>query len=352
LAVLVCPSDEREHQEEHVTEFWYTTFPTPGRSEQTARGIEDAGWDGLFFPDTQNLSGDIYSAMCLAAKATTRLRVGTAVTNPVTRHPAVTASAIATVQVESEGRAVLGIGRGDSSLGYLGLGPSPVDEFEIYLDRVQRYLRGEPVDLDGFESSNAWIGATGLPKVPVDVAATGPRVISVAARHAERITFAVGADVERIDTSIDLARSARETAGLDPEGISFGAYVNVACDDNVEIARSIIRGSTGTFAHFSGMSKSTSSGMADAAVFRHIGENYDMANHASGAAGHMTAVPDEFVSRFAVTGSAGHCVDRLGSLIGCGLDRLVLLTLSRDSDPELTQSSLDRISSEVLPELR
>ena len=107
-----------------MTEFWQLTFPMPGQSENTARRVEQAGWDGLYFADTQCLSGDIYSAMCLAAKATTHLKIGTAVTNPVTRHPAVTASAIATVQVESAGRAVLGIGRGDSSLGYLGQKPA------------------------------------------------------------------------------------------------------------------------------------------------------------------------------------------------------------------------------------
>ena len=108
-----------------MTEFWQITFPMPGRSETQARAAEEKGWDGLFFADTQCLSGDIYSAMCLAAKVTTTLQVGTAVTNPVTRHPAVTASAISTVQVESKGRAVLGIGRGDSSLGYIGRKPAP-----------------------------------------------------------------------------------------------------------------------------------------------------------------------------------------------------------------------------------
>lgn len=78
----------------------------PYTGTKRGNGAERDGWDGLYFPDTQCLAGDIYSAMCLAAKATKHLKVGTAVTNPVTRHPSVTASAIATVQVESDGRAV------------------------------------------------------------------------------------------------------------------------------------------------------------------------------------------------------------------------------------------------------
>lgn len=335
-----------------MVEFWFTTFPVPGQSESTAKRLEDSGWDGIFFPDTQCLSGDIYSAMCLAAKATTRLQVGTAVTNPVTRHPAVTASAIATVQVESDGRAVLGVGRGDSSLAYLGRRPAPVTELERYLDQVQRYLRGEPVDLDGYESHNTWIADTGQPKVPVEVAATGPRVTAVAARLAERVTFAVGADPARLEASIAAARSARSASGLDPDDLSVGAYVNVACDDDLARARSIIRGSTGTFAHFSGMSKASSEGTADAEIFEHIASTYDMANHASGAGEHMRDVPDEFISRFAVTGSAEYCVERLAALTELGLDRLVLLTGSRDSDPSATAASIDRLTTDVFPHLR
>ena len=191
-----------------MTELWQLGFPVPGRSEMTAQAAEQNGWDGVFFADTQCLSGDIYSAMCLAAKATTRLKVGTAVTNPVTRHPAVTASAISTVQVESNGRAVLGIGRGDSSLGYLGQSPAPATLLEDYIVKLQAYLRGEAVDLDGYESQIAWIAETGLPKAPVEVACTGPRVIALAARYADHITFAMGADPVRIAQGIKDARVA------------------------------------------------------------------------------------------------------------------------------------------------
>ena len=335
-----------------MTDFWQLTFPMPGLSESRAVAAENSGWDGLFFADTQCLSGDIYSAMCLAAKATTTLKVGTAVTNPVTRHAAVTASAIATVQVESNGRAVLGIGRGDSSLGLLGQKPAPAARLADYIEQLQGYLRGGPVDLDGFASRISWINDSGQPKVPVDVASTGPQVIALAARFAERITFAMGADPVRIAQGVEDARRAAEEAGRDPEKLGFGAYVNIACDSNVQRARDIVRGSAGTFAHFSGMSAAASAGLQDAPVFQHIGANYDMANHASGKAAHMEAVSDEFVSRFAVAGPPALCVDRLGELIDQGLDHLVLTMGSRDADPKNMAASVDRISNEVIVQLR
>lgn len=66
----------------------------------------------------------------MAAAATTRLRIGPGVTNPATRHLTVTASAAATLQRESGGRASLGIGKGDSALSQIGLDALTVREFE------------------------------------------------------------------------------------------------------------------------------------------------------------------------------------------------------------------------------
>src|SRR5438270_2926946 len=178
---------------------------------------EDDGWDGLALTDTQNLSGDVFAALGAAARATTRLRLATGATNPATRHPAVIASAIATIQAESGGRAVLGIARGDSALAYLGRPPMPLAEFEVALQQVQTYLRGEVVDCDGFPSRIVWLQP---PKVSMAVAATGPRVIALAARAAERITFSVGADPDRLRKAIDLARANQQAP------LSLGAYIN------------------------------------------------------------------------------------------------------------------------------
>src|ERR1043166_6458601 len=129
-----------------MAELWTMGLSLPTHAARMARSAEEAGWDGMLVVDSQNLAGDAYVGLTLAAQATTRLRLGTGVTNPFTRPPAVTASAIASVQVASNGRAVLGIGRGDSSLAYLGLAPAPVAVFGAYLERVQRYLRGEAVE--------------------------------------------------------------------------------------------------------------------------------------------------------------------------------------------------------------
>jgi 5,10-methylenetetrahydromethanopterin reductase len=227
-----------------MAEIWATGAGIPGLAARRAAAAERAGYDGLALVDSQNLAGDCYVGLALAAKATTRLRLATGVTNPVTRHPAATAAAIAAVHAESEGRAVLGIGRGDSALAHLGYAPASPATFEHTLARIQGYLRGEEVPFEA-DANLAGLGLADAPKasrlhwlspnlakVPVDVAATGPKTIAIAARHAERITFAVGADPERLRWAIETAHAARREAGLAPASLSLGAWLNVVVHDD------------------------------------------------------------------------------------------------------------------------
>ena len=194
----------------------------PGMAARQAERAEAAGFDGIAMVDSQNLAGDPYVALAVAARATSTLRLGTGVTNPVTRHPAVTAAAIASVQGESGGRAVLGIGRGDSALAHLGQAPASGRRLRALPHRPAGLPRGRAVDFEDptigalglagapADSRMEWIGMAG-PKVPVDVAATGPKVLAVAARLADRVTFAVGADPERVAWARDTVVAARAT---------------------------------------------------------------------------------------------------------------------------------------------
>jgi alkanesulfonate monooxygenase SsuD/methylene tetrahydromethanopterin reductase-like flavin-dependent oxidoreductase (luciferase family) len=112
---------------------------------------------------------------------------------------------------------VLGVGRGDSALRSLGRPPALVADLETFLADVAAYLAGAAPALDPV----AWIGR--VPRVPLDVAATGPKVIAAAARHADQITFA-GADraaLEQLARDYTLAghgdARSPQTEGLDPE---------------------------------------------------------------------------------------------------------------------------------------
>ncbi len=297
---------------------------TPGSGERLGADAEADGYDVALLSDSQNLRGDPYGQLALMARATERVRIGTGVTNPVTRHPAVTAAAIAALHVESGGRAILGIGRGDSALAHIGRGPAPMRTYERYIRAVRTYLDGDAVDQHGFPSRLVWLDRHDLPRVPIDMSCSGPRSIALAAQLADRVTFAVGAAPERLSWAVQMARTAAQEAGRDPDAIRFGAWVNVAIDDDRERAIESLRGGVGTFAHFSGMSDSPTDEQPEILqrVSRTLQSEYDTRRHGEASAPHASHLDDEFIDWFAIAGSPDHVVERLRELVGLGLRHL------------------------------
>ncbi|MGO8863084.1 MAG: LLM class flavin-dependent oxidoreductase [Acidimicrobiales bacterium] len=333
-------------------ELWMATANTGGQAVSLAREAEAQGFDGVSFGDTQCQNPDAFIGLTIAAAATTRLQLAIGVTNPVTRHPAVLACAIATVQHESGGRAILGIGRGDSAVTKIGLPAATATELEHYIARLQSYLSGAIVEEDGPSAQLAWIDALSVPKVPVDVAATGPAVIGVGARLAERVTFNVGADPDRVRGSLEVARRARREAGLAPDGVSFGAYVNVAPHPDRDTALELIKPVAAVYARFSRGLPADQVDPEDRSVIRAVDEHYDMSRHGRGGASHLAYLTDNFLERFGVAGTPEYCIDRLAGLAALGLDRLAIVGPTRDAAPEVVEESRRLLFEVVFPGVR
>ena len=257
------------------------------------------------------------------------------------------ASAIATVQVESGGRAVLGIARGDSALAYLGRPPTPLAEFRHGLEHIQAYLRGQAVDLDGYASRMDWVARNGQPKVPMAVAATGPKVIELAARVAERVTFSLGAMPERLRWAIDLARAVNPS-------VSCGAYINAVAHPDLNTARALVRGRLGVYARFSSMHDNALRSLRpeDHTVMTRLAERYDMNAHATAGARHESVLDDDFVDRFGIVGPSDHVAERLRQLARLGLDHVIIVGHGRDVEPTVLAESSRRFGREVIPQLR
>jgi len=325
-------------------EVWIHAFSFARRVAPLARQVEEWGFDGFLLADSQNLNADIWVELALAGAATERLRLGPGVTNPATRHPAVTASAAATLQAETDGRAVLGLGRGDSALTQLGRRPVSAPELERSLVAIQGYLRGDEVDSDGATSSLRWLAGSGVAKVPVAVAASGPRVIEIGARYAEHVDLTVGAEPDRLRWAAATARAAGEA--------SLGAFVNVAVNPDRAVARDLVRGSTAILARFA-TEGAPPDGLSDV-TRRGIGElasAYDKSRHGEGGAAYARWLEDEFIDRFAVVGPAEEVATRLAELGGLGIERVIVVPGSLDADPGAVAESNARLAEEVLPSL-
>src|SRR5262245_26547850 len=125
-----------------MIEFWRAGGSSDSTAVEMAARIEAEGWDGQMFMDSAALARDPYVLMGAWAALTKRIKLSTGVTNPFSRHLAVTASAVVALQEASRGRAVLGIGRGDSALAYLGYAPVSLDVFRRALHDLQTLLSG------------------------------------------------------------------------------------------------------------------------------------------------------------------------------------------------------------------
>ncbi len=357
-------------------QLWNTGVASARGAARAAQELEEAGWDGMLVVDSQNLSGDPYVSLALAATVTRTLGLGTGVTNSITRHAAVTATSITSVHRISGGRAVLGIGRGDSALAHLGRAPARLAQFERYLRHLQTYLKGGSVAFDEIDiprelappmsalelhdappaSRIAWIGdgLKGGDKVPVEVAASGPKVIAMAALHGDRVMFTVGADVERLQWGIELARKTRKDAGLDPDAIRFGAFINMGCHTDIDAARSLVRGGLTTYARFSVMHGKANGPVSakDRDLLETLRTNYDMKQHTRGDSRQAGTLTDDFVDRFAIVGSPGRCIERLKSLARLGLDKVAISGGTRGVAADVAAVGKEMVVKEVIPGMR
>jgi len=329
-------------------------FPVPGASAQLARMVEELGFDSLVFADTQNITPEVWGQLMLAARDTERIELGTGVTNPGTRDAAVTASAALALQVESRGRAFCGIGRGDSSLAKIGRKPVSVDEFEVYVERLQGYLRGDSVDRDGTPSRLEWHGEVEVPKVPLEIGATGKKVIELAARHAERIVFALAAAEERLERAIETARRAAAASGRDPDALRLGAWINAVVHPDFAAARDAVRGGLSAFAHFSGFAgmkpEAMDPSLREAAL--HLRSNYDVRDHGRADTAHARALDDDFVDRFGIVGPVETAVPRFERLAKLGLDFCRVVPGSRDAARDVVTASMMTLATIVRPAWR
>ncbi len=334
-------------------ELWTVRIPEVGTAAQQAEAVAAAGWDGIAFTDSQNIVGDPFVAIALAANAVPDLRFATGVTNAATRHPAALATLAATVQEESGGRFVLGIGRGDTALFHLGRKPQPTAQFFAAVDQLRAYLAGETVTLNGYPSRIRWLDRARQPRVPIDIASSGPKVIAYAASAADRVTFAIGADRSRVEWAMGVARDAIAAAGRDALP-SFGAYVTVGCHPDRTAARAMVAGSVAAFAHFSAMPGSSGAGLGadDRALVAEVGRRYDSNLHLVNASPQTTPLTDDFVDRFAIVGPPDECIERLLALTALGLERFVITGPSFGADRDDARVAQRLLRDEVLPALR
>ncbi len=329
-------------------------LPVPGTVRPLSAAVEALGFDALTAADSPLLAGELHGQLMIAASATRRIEITAGVTNSVTRDASITAAAMAALQIESGGRAVCGIGRGDSAVRMIGRSPDRVAGLERYVVELRGYLSGRPVERGTASARLEWWDPSVLPPPPIEIAPSGPAMLALAGRQADRIALAVGADPEHVGNHVMLARRAVEAAGRDPDGVAYGAYVPLLVLDDGDVARREVRRIASAFAHFAKRPGGTDAdapaplSAAASAVAREL--SYDSDPYRGDATtGALGAMSDEFIDWFTVAGAPDHVIARLRALAGVGVSYVHVLSGHHALDADLRERNLGLLGSVVRP---
>src|SRR4029077_6563401 len=259
--------------------------------------LERDGVRRIWVIDSQLAMKDVYAGLVVAALNTTRVGLGTGVTNAVTRHPSVTAKAIAAVGEIAHGGGLLGLGAGDSALYGIRLKPQRVAEVEAAI---------------------AFFRANVDASVPIHLAVSQERMCDLAGRKADGAIVMgpaqpdmVRKQVEWIETGLKAA--ARKRAGFE---IAFMAPRSGSWDD--------VRSGAATQARLLGHFKQLPASLVR---FRDeiaaSAESYDYAQHLSTTAEHSAVVSDDLTRALAIVGTSVDCAGRLRELEAVGIDAFI-----------------------------
>lgn len=207
-----------------------------------ARAADRAGVDSFWL--TEDPDGwDALAVLGAIARETDRIRLGTGVVNPYYRHPALIAASMSTLDALSDGRAFLGLGRGQPEWYERALGMeigSPLaalgETFHLLRQWLERpWTAAAAPDATRFRVRR-WERSTGpvQERLPIYLAAAGPKALSLAARQADGVIFNELTSVTFMERTIRSVRAEAVEAGRDPEALSFFARSGVAVTDDPE----------------------------------------------------------------------------------------------------------------------
>lgn len=328
--------------------FGVTFMTDPPASETVGRTVlaEENGFSHAWMWDSHVLWQDVYPIFALMAAATERIHLGTCVTNPITRDPTVTASAMATLNEISGGRMEMGIGRGDSAQRVLGRGPVTVAHLEQACRTIRDLAEGRPVDFDGTEVQLKWSEGR---RLPVWVAAYGPKALHCAGRVADGLILQL-ADPFIIEWALRYLREGAEQAGRNPADIKVMAAAPAYLSEDLAHARDQVRWFPALVSnHVVDLVKRYHGGELPDELTDYIAarEGYDYSHHGRTGSENAEFVTDEVVDRFCVIGGTEQVKARLRELQDLGVDQFNIYSMV--DDPRALISDFGR---EIIPGFR
>jgi probable F420-dependent oxidoreductase len=328
--------------------FGVTVLPDPPYSRwlELIQLAERHGFQYAWTYDSHVLWQESIPLLAVAARETSKIKLGHFVTNPGTREPTVLASSYATLHDLSDGRMVMGVGRGDSAVRYIGRQPMKVAEFERACAMIHEFMNGREVSWNDRELQLKWVRPE-LPEIPMWVAGYGPKALAVAGRVGDGVIIQL-ADPEIIKWIMDTARRAAEEAGRDPSALKciVGAPSHVT--DDLADAREQVRWFPAMVSNhvmdliekYGANSDEIPEALTDFVKARKF---YDYKDHSRVGAKHGEFVTDEICDRFCVLGNTKQVTEKLHELESVGTDQFDIYLMTEGADETLAAYGKDVI---------
>ena len=193
---------------------------------------------------------DVFTVLTMIACHTRNLRVGTGIATVFSRTPALIAQSIASLDIVSRGRAVLGLGASGRRVveGWHGVSyQRPLERTAEYIRIIRLALSGQRVDFDGrlFQLSRFRLPFTPLrPSIPIFVASLGPRNLALTGEMADG-WLPTWVHVDHLAAMKEAVRAGAEAAGRTVDQVSTAPQVlcYVAADaDEMDRGRRLLAG--------------------------------------------------------------------------------------------------------------
>ena len=332
--------------------FGVTMFPNSlDDVARSARLAEEMGFDYVGIADSQSLARELYVTLSVVAMSTEKVMLGPTVSNPLTRHPAVTASAIASINELSGGRAFLGVGSGDSAVLNLGLRPARLAELHHYLQTVREMLAGETSEYKGDQAHVRWADAG----IPIAMSAEGPRTLAMAGSVADAAIIHTGLTPEVLSDTVARIREGERAAGREEGATGVWAFAKCNIADSRDQAIEEIKMALAASGHhafrFTLEGKMVPEELQEAVMTLH--HEYRAAEHEQVGQTRNATLTDElgltdyFAERFAVAGAPEDCREKTRSIFSEGVDALHITAIG--PSPE---GIIRRFGEEVIAPLR
>jgi probable F420-dependent oxidoreductase len=330
--------------------FGVTVLPDPpfSRMIELIQLAERHGFEYAWTYDSHVLWQESFPVLAIVADRTSSIKLGHMVTNPGTREPTVLASAYATLHDISNGRMIMGIGRGDSARRYIGQQPVKVAEFEAALKMIKPFMNGREVEWNGKQLELKWVRPE-LPEIEMHVAGYGPKALAVAGRQGDGVIIQL-ADPDIIQWIMETARKAAAEAGRDPDELKCIVSAPSHVTDDLKDARDQVRWFPAMVSNhvqdlidrYGTDGSTVPKALTDYVQARKF---YDYNEHSRVGAKHGEFVTDEICDRFCVIGNVEQCVAKLRELGSVGVDQFNIYLMTHSQE-----ETLQAYGDEIIPQ--